>query len=65
MKVWQVYKDGTFYLFIYFIFFQHLADINKWGADIIKIAEFSDNRPLTCITYKIFQVGHFKKTIMT
>lgn len=34
---------------------QHLAEINKWGPDVFKIAEYSGNRPLTCMTYKIFQ----------
>ncbi|VDI78483.1 cAMP-specific phosphodiesterase 4 [Mytilus galloprovincialis] len=34
---------------------QTLTDINKWGADVFKIAEYSGNRPLTCTTYKIFQ----------
>ncbi|XP_052776417.1 cAMP-specific 3',5'-cyclic phosphodiesterase 4C-like isoform X5 [Mya arenaria] len=32
-----------------------LSDIDKWGVDMFKIAEYSNNRPLTCVTYKIFQ----------
>ena len=27
--------------------------------DVFKIAEYSNNRPLTCVTYKIFQVSMF------
>ena len=34
---------------------QNLSDINKWGADVFKIAEYSGSRPLSCTTYKIFQ----------
>ena len=36
--------------------FQLLGDLDKWGVDMFKIAEYSNNRPLTCVTYKIFQV---------
>ena len=43
---------------IFFLLFQHLADINKWGMDVIKVAEFSNNRALTCVTYTILQVTH-------
>ncbi|XP_052255077.1 cAMP-specific 3',5'-cyclic phosphodiesterase 4C-like isoform X1 [Dreissena polymorpha] len=32
-----------------------LNDIDKWGVDMFKIAEYSNKRPLTCVTYKIFQ----------
>lgn len=32
-----------------------LGDIDRWGMDLFKVAEYSNNRPLTCITYKIFQ----------
>ena len=42
----------------FFRLFQHLADINKWGMDVIKVAEFSNNRALTCVTYTILQVTH-------
>uniref|UniRef100_A0A673X8B1 Phosphodiesterase n=1 Tax=Salmo trutta TaxID=8032 RepID=A0A673X8B1_SALTR len=30
-------------------------DINRWGLDIFKIAEYSGNRPLTVVMYSIFQ----------
>uniref|UniRef100_A0A4W5PRY2 Phosphodiesterase n=1 Tax=Hucho hucho TaxID=62062 RepID=A0A4W5PRY2_9TELE len=30
-------------------------EINKWGLDIFKIAEYSGNRPLTVVMYSIFQ----------
>lgn len=36
---------------------QEIEDINRWGLDIFKIAEFSGNRPLTVIMYSVFQVG--------
>ncbi len=36
---------------------QEVEDINRWGLDIFKIAEFSGNRPLTVIMYSAFQVG--------
>ncbi|XP_045160361.2 cAMP-specific 3',5'-cyclic phosphodiesterase 4C-like isoform X5 [Mercenaria mercenaria] len=32
-----------------------LNEIDRWGVDMFKIAEYSNNRPLTCVTYKIFQ----------
>nr|XP_020471678.1 cAMP-specific 3',5'-cyclic phosphodiesterase 4D-like isoform X3 [Monopterus albus] len=32
-----------------------LEDINRWGMDIFKIAEYSGNRPLTVTMYTIFQ----------
>lgn len=35
---------------------QEIEDINRWGLDIFKIAEFSGNRPLTVIMFSIFQV---------
>ncbi|CAF1598893.1 unnamed protein product, partial [Didymodactylos carnosus] len=38
---------------------QELADvlsrINDWGLDTFKVEELSDQRPLTAITYRIFQ----------
>lgn len=37
-----------------------LNDINTWGIDIFKIGTLSNNRPLTCVAYQIFQVEfHF------
>ncbi|XP_067677334.1 3',5'-cyclic-AMP phosphodiesterase 4C-like isoform X2 [Haliotis asinina] len=34
---------------------RYLNDIDKWGIDIFKISEYSSNKPLTSITYTIFQ----------
>lgn len=30
--------------------------MDKWSFNIFKVAEFSNNRPLSCIMYAIFQV---------
>uniref|UniRef100_A0A3P8X0S9 Phosphodiesterase n=1 Tax=Cynoglossus semilaevis TaxID=244447 RepID=A0A3P8X0S9_CYNSE len=35
---------------------QELEDLNKWSFNIFRVAEFSNNRPLSCIMYAIFQV---------
>lgn len=51
---------------------QEIEDINRWGLDIFKIAEYSGNRPLMVIMYSVFQVGgslswrsaHFIKKIL-
>ncbi|XP_041357880.1 cAMP-specific 3',5'-cyclic phosphodiesterase 4C-like [Gigantopelta aegis] len=40
----------------------HLNDVSKWGVDVFKISEFSNNRPLTSITYTIFQERDLLKT---
>ncbi|XP_077058842.1 3',5'-cyclic-AMP phosphodiesterase 4C isoform X3 [Siphateles boraxobius] len=32
-----------------------LEDMDRWGIDIFKIAEYSGNRPLTVIMYTVFQ----------
>lgn len=45
-----------------FFLFQLLNDLDKWGVDMFKIAEYSNNRPLTCVTYKIFQVRFQQST---
>ncbi|KAM6466995.1 3',5'-cyclic-AMP phosphodiesterase 4C isoform 2-T2 [Liasis olivaceus] len=34
---------------------KELEDVNKWGLDVFKIAEYSGHRPLTVIMYSIFQ----------
>ncbi|KAJ7993321.1 hypothetical protein DPEC_G00271210 [Dallia pectoralis] len=34
---------------------KEFEDINRWGLDIFKVAEFSGNRPLTVVMYSIFQ----------
>uniref|UniRef100_A0A671QFJ5 Phosphodiesterase n=1 Tax=Sinocyclocheilus anshuiensis TaxID=1608454 RepID=A0A671QFJ5_9TELE len=41
---------------------KELEDINRWGIDIFKIAEYSGNRPLTVIMYTIFQERDLLKT---
>uniref|UniRef100_A0A673N9D3 Phosphodiesterase n=1 Tax=Sinocyclocheilus rhinocerous TaxID=307959 RepID=A0A673N9D3_9TELE len=41
---------------------EELEDINRWGIDIFKIAEYSGNRPLTVIMYTIFQERDLLKT---
>lgn len=35
---------------------KELDDLNKWGLNIFTVSEYSNNRPLTCIMYAIFQV---------
>lgn len=35
---------------------KELEDMDKWSFNIFKVAEFSNNRPLSCIMYAIFQV---------
>ena len=32
-----------------------LDNIRIWGIDVFRIAEFSNNRPLTAVTYRVFQ----------
>ncbi|XP_041085060.1 cAMP-specific 3',5'-cyclic phosphodiesterase 4D-like [Polyodon spathula] len=34
---------------------KELEEINRWGLNVFKIAEYSGNRPLTVIMYTIFQ----------
>ncbi|XP_064197494.1 3',5'-cyclic-AMP phosphodiesterase 4C-like isoform X3 [Anguilla rostrata] len=34
---------------------KELEDVNRWGVDIFKIAEYSGNRPLTVAMYAVFQ----------
>ncbi|XP_072160419.1 3',5'-cyclic-AMP phosphodiesterase isoform X4 [Bemisia tabaci] len=41
-----------------------LAEIEKWGIDIFRIAELSNNRPLTCVAYSVFQGRDLLKTFM-
>lgn len=36
---------------------QMLGDIDKWGIDVFSIGDLSCNRPLTAVTYTIFQVS--------
>lgn len=42
--------------------FQEIEDINRWGMDVFKIAEFSGNRPLTVLMFSIFQVEESLQT---
>ncbi|XP_067332509.1 3',5'-cyclic-AMP phosphodiesterase 4C isoform X4 [Channa argus] len=41
---------------------RELNDLNKWGLNIFHVAEFSNNRPLSCIMYAIFQERDLLKT---
>ncbi|XP_061594565.1 cAMP-specific 3',5'-cyclic phosphodiesterase 4D isoform X3 [Cololabis saira] len=41
---------------------KEIEDIDRWGMDIFKIAEFSGNRPLTVLMYTIFQERDLMKT---
>ncbi|KAJ8390424.1 hypothetical protein AAFF_G00103590 [Aldrovandia affinis] len=41
---------------------KELDDLNKWGLNIFRVSEFSQNRPLTCIMYAIFQERDLMKT---
>uniref|UniRef100_A0A8D3D6F1 Phosphodiesterase n=1 Tax=Scophthalmus maximus TaxID=52904 RepID=A0A8D3D6F1_SCOMX len=41
---------------------KELEDLNKWGLNIFTVSEFSNNRPLTCIMYAIFQERDLLKT---
>ncbi|GFR61551.1 cAMP-specific 3',5'-cyclic phosphodiesterase [Elysia marginata] len=38
-----------------------LKDVDTWGVDLFKIDEYSNSRPLTCVTYTIMQ----KRDLMT
>ncbi|XP_029706401.1 cAMP-specific 3',5'-cyclic phosphodiesterase 4C-like [Takifugu rubripes] len=41
---------------------KELEDLDKWSFNIFKVAEFSNNRPLSCIMYAIFQERELLKT---
>ncbi|XP_047198770.1 cAMP-specific 3',5'-cyclic phosphodiesterase 4D isoform X5 [Hippoglossus stenolepis] len=41
---------------------KEIDDVNRWGLDIFKIAEYSGNRPLTVIMHSIFQERDLFKT---
>lgn len=44
--------------------FQILEDIDKWGIDVYRIAELSNRKPLTTVTYAIFMVSlHLKQAM--
>nr|XP_061778803.1 cAMP-specific 3',5'-cyclic phosphodiesterase 4C-like isoform X2 [Nerophis lumbriciformis] len=41
---------------------KELEDLDKWSFNIFQIAELSNNRPLSCIMYSIFQERELLKT---
>ncbi|XP_038646896.1 cAMP-specific 3',5'-cyclic phosphodiesterase 4D isoform X2 [Scyliorhinus canicula] len=41
---------------------KELEEINKWGLNVFKVAEYSGNRPLTVVVYTIFQERELLKT---
>uniref|UniRef100_A0A8D2ZTM3 Phosphodiesterase n=1 Tax=Scophthalmus maximus TaxID=52904 RepID=A0A8D2ZTM3_SCOMX len=41
---------------------RELNDLNKWGLNIFHVAEFSNNRPLSCMMFAIFQERDLLKT---
>uniref|UniRef100_A0A3B3DQK8 Phosphodiesterase n=1 Tax=Oryzias melastigma TaxID=30732 RepID=A0A3B3DQK8_ORYME len=41
---------------------KELEDINRWGIDIFKVAEYSGTRPLTVTMYTVFQERDLLKT---
>ncbi|KAM9314878.1 3',5'-cyclic-AMP phosphodiesterase 4C-like [Pholidichthys leucotaenia] len=41
---------------------KELEDLNKWSFNIFRVAEFSNNRPLSCIMYAIFQERELLKS---
>ncbi|XP_065212177.1 3',5'-cyclic-AMP phosphodiesterase isoform X2 [Planococcus citri] len=43
---------------------QTLAEIDRWGIDIFRISELSDNKPLTAVAYTVFQARDLLKAFM-
>lgn len=41
---------------------KELEDVNKWGLNIFKVAEYSGNRPLTVVMHTVFQERDLLKT---
>uniref|UniRef100_A0A672QKQ9 Phosphodiesterase n=1 Tax=Sinocyclocheilus grahami TaxID=75366 RepID=A0A672QKQ9_SINGR len=41
---------------------RELNDLNKWGLNIFHVAEYSNNRPLSCTMFAIFQERDLLKT---
>ncbi|XP_067354810.1 3',5'-cyclic-AMP phosphodiesterase 4C-like isoform X2 [Channa argus] len=41
---------------------KELEDLDKWSFNIFRVADFSNNRPLSCIMYTIFQERELLKT---
>jgi len=40
---------------------KHLENLNKWGLNIFKVSEYSNNHPLTATVYTIFRVSDCKR----
>lgn len=51
--------------FLCAVFLQELNDLNRWGLNIFRVAEFSNNRPLSCIMFAIFQVCELRQSWYT
>lgn len=45
------------------VILQLLSDIDKWGIDIFRIGDLSNNRPLTCVAYTTFLSRDLLKTL--
>ncbi|KAL0277908.1 UNVERIFIED_CONTAM: hypothetical protein PYX00_005025 [Menopon gallinae] len=43
---------------------KNLAEIDKWGIDIFRIGELSNNRPLTAVAFQAFQNRDLLKTFL-
>ncbi|XP_073833575.1 phosphodiesterase dunce isoform X1 [Musca autumnalis] len=41
-----------------------LAELDTWGIDIFKIGDLSNNRPLTCVAYTVFQSRELLTSLM-
>lgn len=41
-----------------------LGDVDRWGIDIFRIGELSNNRPLTCVAYTAFTNRELLKALM-
>jgi cAMP-specific phosphodiesterase 4 len=37
-----------------------MINLDNWGLDVFKVADLSNNRPLTTVTYTIFKVTKAK-----
>lgn len=46
------------------LFFQLMSEIDKWGIDIFRIGELSNNKPLTSVAYTAFQSRDLLKIMM-
>lgn len=41
-----------------------LGEVDRWGIDIFRIGEFSNNKPLTCVAYTAFQSRDLLNALM-